>query len=127
MRWAGYAAGAALIVLGLGGLAADGILIGWALWFGGVLAVHDGLLAPGVAAAGTVIGRWPSSVRSALIVAATVALATLPTVLALGRRADNPSILPLTYGVNLLIVLAVIAAVAVADHLLSAARKNWSR
>ncbi|WP_433427503.1 hypothetical protein [Nonomuraea sp. CA-141351] len=124
MRWVGYAAGAALIVLGLAGLAMEGVLIGWALWFGGVLVVHDALLAPGVAVAGTVIGRWPRPVRTALILAGTLVVATLPTVLALGRRADNPSILPLAYGVNLLIVLAVIALLAVVDHLLSASRKD---
>ncbi|MEO3886987.1 hypothetical protein [Nonomuraea sp. B5E05] len=124
MKWVGYAAGGALIVLGLAGLALEGVLIGWALWFGGVLVVHDALLAPGVAAAGTVIGRWPRSLRTALILAATLVLATLPTVLALGRRADNPSILPLSYGVNLVIVLAAITLLAVGDHLLSASRKD---
>ncbi|WP_171055376.1 MULTISPECIES: hypothetical protein [unclassified Nonomuraea] len=124
MKWVGYAAGGALIVLGLAGLALEGVLIGWALWFGGVLVVHDALLAPGVAAAGTVIGRRSRSLRTALILAGTLVLATLPTVLALGRRADNPSILPLSYGVNLLIVLAAIALLAVGDHLLSAFRKD---
>ncbi|MEO3868878.1 hypothetical protein ABGB18_08620 [Nonomuraea sp. B12E4] len=124
MRWAGHAVGAALVVIGLGGLAAEGVLVGWALWFGGVLVVHDALLAPGVAVAGTVISRWPRPVRTALILAGTLFLATLPTVLAPGRRADNPSILPLAYGVNLVIVLAVIALLAVADHLLSASRKD---
>ncbi|TDC11476.1 hypothetical protein E1267_00615 [Nonomuraea longispora] len=39
-------------------------------------------------------------------------------------RADNPSILPLSYGVNLLVVLAAIALLAVGDHLLSAFRKD---
>ncbi|MGP3934388.1 hypothetical protein [Nonomuraea sp. KM88] len=60
----------------------------------------------------------------ALIVLGTLVLATLPTVLALGRRADNPSILPLSYGVNLVIVLAAIALLAVGDHLLPASRKD---
>ncbi|MET7999706.1 hypothetical protein [Nonomuraea glycinis] len=127
MRWVGYAAGGALIVLGLAGLALDGVLIGWALWFGGILVVHDALLAPGVAVAGTVIGRWPQPVRTALILAGTLTVATLPTVLALGRRADNPSILPLAYGLNLVIVLAAIALLAVADQLLSASRKDRAR
>ncbi|MFI7641689.1 hypothetical protein [Nonomuraea sp. NPDC049400] len=124
MRWVGYAAGGALIVLGLAGLTLEGVLIGWALWFGGVLVVHDALLAPGVAAAGTVISRWPQPVRTALILAVTLTLATLPTVLALGRRADNLSILPLAYGLNLVIVLAAIALLAVADHLLSTSGKD---
>ncbi|WP_162794684.1 hypothetical protein [Nonomuraea lactucae] len=124
MRWVGYALGGILIVLGLAGLALEGVLIGWALWFGGVLVVHDALLAPGAAVAGSMIGRWPPAVRTALILAGTLMLATLPTVLALGRRADNPSILPLAYGLNLVIVLAAIALLAVADHLLSASGKD---
>ncbi|MFG2075186.1 hypothetical protein [Nonomuraea maritima] len=119
MRKVVYAAGAALIVLGLGGLAAEGVLLKWALWFGGLLVAHDALLAPGIVVAGTVIGRWPQSVRSGLIVAGTLLPATLPTVSALGRRADNPSILPLHYGVNVVIVLAAVALLAVADHLLT--------
>ncbi|MFI7610897.1 hypothetical protein ACIBP6_06640 [Nonomuraea terrae] len=124
MRPVGYAIGATLIVIGLAGLVTEGILVGWALWFGGVLVVHDGLLAPGVAVAGTVISRRPRPVRTTLILAGTVAAATLPTVLALGRRADNPSILPLPYGVHLVIVVAVIVLLAVAEHVWSARRTD---
>ncbi|MFG1948257.1 hypothetical protein [Nonomuraea sp. NPDC048826] len=124
MRWIGHVAGGALVVLGLGGLVAEGVLFGWALWFGGVLVVHDALLAPGVAVAGTVAGRWPWPVRTALILAGALVVATLPTVSALGRRADNPSILPLDYGLNLAVVLAVIALLALLGHLLSARRKE---
>ncbi|MEO3793104.1 molybdopterin-dependent oxidoreductase [Nonomuraea sp. B10E15] len=64
------------------------------------------------------------ALRTALMLAGTLVLAALPTVLALGRRADNPSILPLSYGVNLVIVLAAIALLAVGDRLLPASRKD---
>ncbi|MFG1959228.1 hypothetical protein [Nonomuraea sp. NPDC049028] len=53
-----------------------------------------------------------AALRAWLIVAGMVTLATLPTVLALGRRADNPSILPHDYALNLLIVLAGTGLVA---------------
>ncbi|NUT38894.1 MAG: hypothetical protein HOV86_02810 [Thermoactinospora sp.] len=110
MRWLGYACGAALIVLGLGGLAVEGALLGWALWFGGVLAVHDGLLMPGVLLVGTVVSRW----RLAAILCGSVTIATLPTVPAIGRRPDNPSILPLNYPLNLLLVLGATLVLALA-------------
>jgi hypothetical protein len=55
-------------------------------------------------------------------VAGLVTLATLPTVLALGRRADNPSILPLEYGRNLLIVLALVGLITLVSRILAAVR-----
>ena len=80
---------------------------------------HDALLVPAVLLAGVAAsraGQWP---KAALIVAALVTLATLPTVLALGRRADNPSILPLDYGRGLLLVLTAIGLVALVPKLKS--------
>ncbi|TDD54946.1 hypothetical protein E1286_04330 [Nonomuraea terrae] len=71
--------------------------------------------------------RWPRPVRTTLILAGTLAAATLPTVPALGRRAGNPSILPLPYGVHLVIVVAVIVLLAVAEHVWSASRTDRAR
>lgn len=121
MRWAGYALGVGLIVAGLVGLVMDSNPEGWALWFGGVLVVHDAVLVPVVLVAGVLVSRADRWVRAALIVAGTVLLATLPTVLAWGRRPDNPSILPLDYGRNLLLVMGFLAVVALAPRLRSRA------
>ncbi|MBF8188509.1 hypothetical protein ITP53_22840 [Nonomuraea sp. K274] len=108
MRWLGYVMGGALVALGFTGLVLDSDPAGWAWWFAGVLVAHDAILVPAVLLAGLVASRMGTAARAAMIVGSTVTLATLPTVLALGRRADNPSILPLDYGRNLLLFLAAI-------------------
>jgi hypothetical protein len=118
-RLAAYAVGAASI-----GFGAWGIVTGfntnptdWAVWFAVAAIAHDGLLAPLVLLIGALTTRLPSSyrrrVQHTLLVAGAVSLMALPMVLGYGRRADNPSILPLPYGRNLLIVLAAIAVIAV--------------
>ncbi|MFC5831784.1 hypothetical protein [Nonomuraea insulae] len=117
MRWIGYVAGVALVGLGFAGLVMDSDPIGWAWWFGGVLVAHDAILAPAVLLAGLVLGRTGRWAKAAAVVAGTVTLATLPTVLALGRRADNPSILPLDYLRNLLLVLAALGLAALVPRL----------
>ncbi|WP_207936898.1 hypothetical protein [Actinomadura sp. KC216] len=124
MKVAVYGAGAALIVVGVRGVLvhlahADAVV--WLAWFAGAAVLHDGVLVPLVLAAGAATSRVPAAyrriVRAALIVAGCVCAVALPLVLGYGRRADEPSRLPLPYGRNLAIVLAlitVVAAVAVA-------------
>ncbi|GAA1287746.1 hypothetical protein Psi02_70380 [Planotetraspora silvatica] len=118
-RWAGYGAGGALIITGLAGLLVDAARthpFGWALWFGGLIVAHDALVVPVVLAVGAAFAvlREPfrSPARAGLVVAAVVCLVALPMVLGIGRRADNPSLLPLDYGRNLIAVLTVIALAA---------------
>ncbi|MFI0408954.1 hypothetical protein [Actinomadura sp. 3N508] len=132
MRIVAYGAGAVLIVIGVRGVAvhlAPADLAVWAGWFAGAAVLHDGVLVPLVLAAGAATGRVPAAhrriVRAALIVAGCVCAVALPLVLGYGRRADEPSRLPLPYGRNLAIVLAVItvvAAVAVAARARTARR-----
>ncbi|WP_433337627.1 hypothetical protein [Spirillospora sp. CA-294931] len=114
-RLLAYASGAVLIGIGLLGIVRDlDDPVGWAVWFAGVVVAHDAVLMPAVLAAGALTGRLPDAYRRgaqvALAMAAVVSLVALPLVLGKGRRADNPSQLPLSYGWNLLVVLAVIAA-----------------
>ncbi|MFB4274346.1 hypothetical protein ACBJ59_03550 [Nonomuraea sp. MTCD27] len=123
MRWLGHAAGGGLVVLGLAGLVMETDPVGWALWFGLLLVAHDAVLMPAILLVGLVAGRLGPVPRAALIVAGAVTLATLPTVLALGRRADNPSILPLDYFRNLLLVLAAIGLTALVSRL---AGRAWA-
>jgi hypothetical protein len=122
MRWIGYALGGALVALGCAGLVLSLDPVGWALWVGGILVAHDAVLVPVVLLAGVVVRRAGGPVRAGLIVAGLVTLATLPTVLALGRRADNPSILPLDYGRNLLIVLTLVGLITLVPRILAAVR-----
>ncbi|QXJ19783.1 hypothetical protein AGRA3207_000375 [Actinomadura graeca] len=114
-----YAAGLVLIGVGLRGVVVDADVgvAGWAVWFAGAVVAHDAVLVPVVLAAGVATGRLPAAwrrpVRAALIAGGCVSLVSLPLVLGYGRRADVPSQLPLPYGRNLAVVLAVIAVAAV--------------
>ncbi|MFB4318266.1 hypothetical protein [Actinomadura sp. 21ATH] len=115
-RLTAYTAGGALIALGLWGIltSTGSDPAGWALWLGGAAIVHDAVLVPPVLLAGALTARLPAAyrrrVQAALLIGGTVTLVALPLVLGLGRRADNPSLLPLPYGRNLVLVLAVTAA-----------------
>jgi hypothetical protein len=117
-RWIAHGIGAAAIAYGLYGIVAEADKthpLGWLLWLGGAVIVHDALLVPVVLLVGALTGllKEPFRIplRTGLILAAVTTLATLPTVLGLGRRKDNPSILPLDYPRGLLIVLAAVATV----------------
>jgi hypothetical protein len=114
-RLAAYGAGLTLVAYGVGGLvthATDTNPVGWAAWFIGVAMVHDFVLVPLTLAAALAVARIPGPyqgpLRGALIISAAVTLVSLPLVLGLGRRADNPSVLPLPYATDLLIIVTVI-------------------
>ncbi|MFE0156798.1 hypothetical protein ACFWY5_57405 [Nonomuraea sp. NPDC059007] len=124
MKFPAYAVGCVLVGIGLIGLLRDGIVVGWAVCFAAILFAHDALLAPATLLAGTVAGRWPAPWRAAAIIAAALTLATLPTVLAIGRRPDNPSILPLDYPLNLALVLAAIVIIALARQYLARSKPD---
>lgn len=85
---------------------------------GGAL-LHDLLVAPVVVLAGVLIARAVPArargpVQAALVISAIVALFAWPLVRAYGLAANNPTSLPHNYGLNLLIVLGVVWAVAAA-------------
>ncbi|WUI03245.1 hypothetical protein OHR68_16015 [Spirillospora sp. NBC_00431] len=111
-----YGAGLALIAVGVRGIVVHVDAAAWLGWFAGAAILHDGVLVPVVLVAGLATGRLPAAyrrvVRAALVIAGCVTAVALPLVLGYGRRADEPSRLPLPYGRNLAIVLAVIAAAA---------------
>ncbi|GAA4238621.1 hypothetical protein GCM10022254_55330 [Actinomadura meridiana] len=114
----GYTFGGALLAFGIGGLVSepDLNLVDWASWFVGAALFHDAIIAPCVLLAGLATTRLPRPyrpyVQRTLMVSAIVTLVALPFVLGKGKRADNPSILPLPYVRNLLLVLAAIYLVA---------------
>lgn len=85
-----------------------------AVWLVGALVLHDGLIAPLVLAGGFLIAAVPARgvLRGALIVGGSLVLITLPLLVRPGSP-PNPSALPLPYGRNLLLVLAVVAIAAV--------------
>ena len=97
-------------------------IVNWGLYVGGAIALHDALLAPIAVAVGWLIARYaPASARpvllSALVVSATVAIATAPVWLEKGRSRypDNTTILPDgSYPANLALVLGAVWLVAIA-------------
>ena len=118
IRWSRrllVAGGTLLIGYALFGAATDdGVKPLPQLVFLGVLLVgHDAVFLPTVIAVGAVIGRYaPVSartvVRVALLASLAVTVVALPFVGGRGRRADEPSALPLNYGRGLVIVLAAV-------------------
>ena len=83
---------------------------------GGAL-LHDLLVAPVVILAGVLVARAVPArargpVQAALVVSGIVALFAWPLVRAYGLAANNPTSLPHNYGLNLLVVLGVVWAVA---------------
>lgn len=128
------AAGLALIAVGVRGVVTDLDAAAWLAWFAGAAILHDGVLVPVVLAAGLATRRLPAAsrrvVHAALITAACTTAVALPLVLGRGRRADEPSRLPLPYDRNLAIVLAAItvaAAAAIAARAIAARRQGRSR
>ncbi|WP_433246057.1 hypothetical protein ACQPYK_44560 [Streptosporangium sp. CA-135522] len=127
MRAIGYAAGIGLVVLGFAGLLADADQtrpLSWVMWFGGLVVAHDLLLVPLVLAVGLLAHRMRWPYRAAMVIGALVALVALPMVLGFGRRADNPSQLPLDYGVNLVLVLGVVAVAGLVAGALTRVRRS---
>jgi hypothetical protein len=91
-----------------------------AAFFLGAGIVHDAVLAPVVVVIGWLIARvLPPWVRApvwfALAASGILLVFTWPLVRGWGRRAANPSLLPLDYGRNVAVGLAVIWALALAD------------
>lgn len=89
---------------------------------GGAL-LHDLLVAPVVILVGVLIARAVPArarvpVQVALVVSGVVALFSWPLVRGYGLAANNPTSLPHNYGLNLLIILGVVWAVAGAAILL---------
>jgi hypothetical protein len=120
IRKALYAAGAALIAVGLAGIASHLGVVGWAVWFAGVAVVHDAVLAPLVIGVGYATRRVPALWRYAAVVAGTVTLVALPAVLGYGRRGDNPSVLPQAYGRHLIAIIVLTGLVTAAVAALNA-------
>jgi hypothetical protein len=117
--WLTAAVGAALIGLGVGGLLATQEIpriVNAAAYLGGAIVVHDALLAPLALLVGVLVTRLAPAiarpvVAAALVVSATVAVATAPVWLERGRARypDNTTILPdASYRLNLALVLGAI-------------------
>lgn len=123
-------AGLALLAYGVAQLF---LVVAWpdlvllAAWLVGALVVHDGLLSPLVLAAGAALDRWLPArgrryVQLALLTGAVVAVVALPMIYLEGSQPPEKAILLQDYGLNLTLVLAVVAVVSLALYAVRVAR-----
>jgi hypothetical protein len=131
----------ALIALGVGLLIVGGVVLlmdvnparylGIAAWFAGALIVHDGIAAMVVFGVSIILRRAgrriPVAViailQGALVIAAIVTAVVVPEILKKQIGSANQTILPLDYGLHLVLFyagLAVVTAVAIGAYLLVA-------
>jgi hypothetical protein len=82
-------------------------------WIAGTAVAHDAIVAPLVTLVGLLLAnllpRWARGpVAAAVAASGVVVVFSYPLLRHFGRRADNPSILPLDYPRNVALVLTVI-------------------
>ena len=82
------------------------------VWAAGAVALHDGLWLPIVCLIGARVAR-DIVLRSGLIVAASLTAVALPAVLREHSDQGNPTLLPLPYQRNLLLLLGSCAVITV--------------
>ncbi len=105
-------AGALLMAYAVGGALLDPQVdpVGVTIFLAAVLVAHDVVFLPLVLAAGVPVER--PALRYAGVVGLAVLVVGLPLALGFGRVPDNPSVLPLPYGRNLLLILGLVALAA---------------
>ncbi|CAN5182100.1 hypothetical protein BH09ACT5_BH09ACT5_21470 [soil metagenome] len=139
-RWQAALIALGVLLLGIGGI----VLLtdvsparygGIAVWFLGALVLHDGVAAMvvfGVSIAVRRAGRripLPvlAIIQGALVVAAIVTALVVPEILKQRIGTANPTILPLDYGLNLVLFyagLTAVTAAAIAGYLVFARRQK---
>ena len=109
--------------------------VGIAIWLLGALVIHDGIAAFAIFGVSIVMRRAGrriplaviAIVQAALVVAALFFVIVVPQILKKQIGTANPSILPLEYGMNLVLFyagLAVATAVAITVYLVFARRQK---
>jgi hypothetical protein len=137
-----------LVVGGLALLALGGLVLlldvpprrylGIALWFAGAIVVHDAVIAPAVVLVASLLRRtgrrMPGGVlviiQAAIVVLAIVTGLVVPEILKKEIGSANPTILPLDYLPNLILLYGVVAAaagIAIAVYLAVRARRQNAR
>lgn len=129
-RRAFAAAGLALLAYGVARLflvVALGDLLLLLAWMVGAVAIHDGLLSPVVLGAGAALRRWVPDrgrgyLQAALITGALITVVAVPLIYLEGSQPPEKAILLQHYGVNLTVLLALVAAVTLALYAVRVAR-----
>jgi hypothetical protein len=118
--WISAAVGWAVIVWGVIGIFSNSLdtrPANLATFVVGGALLHDLVVAPLVVLVGVLIARAAPApargpVQAALAVSAIIAVFAYPLVRGYGLAANNPTSLPHNYGLNLIVVLGVVWAVA---------------
>ena len=128
--WAGMAIGAATVAFGLRGILTDlrpMRIVNLSLFLGASGVAHDAVWAPLLVLGALATRRMPEPtrrpVRVALAFSAALALFAVPLLAGPSTAVRNPTVLPLDYSRNLVVVLAAIwmlAAVSIARSYRSA-------
>ncbi len=103
-------------------------LIVLAVWLIGALVIHDGILSPAVVAVGWAVSRvTPPRARrylqAGLIMAAIVTVIAIPMIYRRDSQPKSKAILQQNFGVNLTVLLALIAAGTLIAYAVAAARR----
>jgi hypothetical protein len=130
----GLAVGGAIFAFGVYGLLHDAVQtvpVDTLRWIAGSLVLHDAIIAPAVLVVGVVLTRLlPTAIgagmQATLAVCAIVVVMSVPVLKGVGRRADNPSLLPHAYGQSLSIVISAILIGGITLTLARAARARRS-
>jgi hypothetical protein len=127
--WVSAALGATIIGFGVRGLLQDSAATKpsqFARWFFGAGVVHDFVWIPLVLLVGRATRHLPtmarSPVRIGLAISVVLSIVTWPLVQGWGKRAANPSAVPLDYGRNLVVVLVLCWLVVAATIAVRAGR-----
>ncbi|MFJ2780963.1 MULTISPECIES: hypothetical protein [unclassified Kitasatospora] len=123
LRGTALAGGLALIGYGLYGMLGDPYItdpLSVLVWAVGALVLHDGLWVPLLCLVGACAAHGPV-LRGWLVVAAALTAVGFPAVLRSGDDHGNPSLLPLPYLRNWLLLLAATAVLA----LVVARARRW--
>jgi hypothetical protein len=106
-------------------------LIGLIVWLGAGLVLHDGVLVPVIAVIGFVLTKYvPAPMRSyiqgALVTMGVVTIVALPLIYRHGKTLPGKTLLERDYARNLIVILGLIVAVAVAAYVVRMLREESS-
>lgn len=129
------AAGLALLAYGVARLflvVALGDLLLLLIWMVGAVAIHDGLLSPLVLGVGAALHRWVPDrgrrfVQVGMIIGALITVIALPMIYLEGSQPPEKAILLQRYGVNLTVLLGIVAVVTLVLYAVRVARDGRAR
>ncbi len=99
-----------------------------ALWLAAAVAIHDGLVAPGLIGAGRVLTLVPPRARRylqvGLVVGAVLTVVAVPLIHREGTQPPSKTLLVHDYSARLTVLLALVAAVSLTAYAVQVARSR---